>query len=222
MKGLLLQDYYVMKKNLLISLFICFYFFIVMMIGSSDSKSSEINMVIYLLFALIPCFFTTCACFTIQNKSTKSALFARTYPIPSHVVTLEKYILTYALLLGSCVVLLLFIGINSLVNDYTPTKTVAYTCFLILSVIFLFINLELPITMRFGQAVASAILIAFIFLMVIIGVSVVVKVNLSPDLSESLHSLLRKKWVILLVVSILDILSMFASYFLARRLNTEN
>ena len=49
MKGLLIKDYYVIKKNLYISFGVCVYFFIMVLVGSKDSTSSDIDFIMYFL-----------------------------------------------------------------------------------------------------------------------------------------------------------------------------
>lgn len=220
MKGLLLQDFYIMKKNLILTAGVCLYFFAVLLVGSTSSSTSGIDMVMYGLCGIIPCFLTSCACFTIQpGRTSKNALYIHSCPISSTVITLEKYVLTYALFLCSYVIIAFFALMNHLISDYIPGKNMLFICFIIFSAILLFTNMELPITMRFGQAVASAVLIVFICLIIVIGLAVFIKVNTSPDLSKGLNLLLRKKLLISVLLLFMDILSTVLSYRTARRMN---
>lgn len=220
MKGLLLQDIYIMKKNLIITAGVCLYFLAILLVGSTDSSSSWIDMVMYGLCGIIPCFLTSCACFTISpGRSSKNALFIHSCPISSSVITIEKYALTYALLLCSYVVIALFTLLNRLICDYNPGKNMLFVCFLIFSVILIFTNIELPITMRFGQAVASAILVAFICLIIVIGLALIIKAEMSPDLNKGLTQFVKLKTWIAIILLLIDILSGVLSYRIARRIN---
>lgn len=220
MKGLLLQDFYIMKKNLILTAGVCLYFFAVLLVGSTSSSTSGIDMVMYGLCGIIPCFLTSCACLTIQpGRTSKNALYIHSCPISSTVITFEKYILTYALFLCSYVIIALFVLMNHLICDYIPGKNMLFICFIIFSAILLFTNMELPITMRFGQVVASAILIVFICLTIVIGLAVFIKANTSPDLTKGLNLLFRKKLWISVLLLFMDILSTVLSFQTARRIN---
>lgn len=220
MKGLLLQDFYIMKKNLILTAGVCLYFFAVLLIGSTSSSSSGMDMVMYGLCGIIPCFLTSCACFTIQpGKTSKNALYIHSCPISSTVITFEKYALTYALFLCSYVIIALFALMDHLICDYIPGKNMLFICFVIFSAILLFTNIELPITMRFGQTVASAVLIAFICIIIVIGLAMFIKINTSSDLSKELNQLLRKKIFISVLLLFIDILSSALSYQTAKRIN---
>lgn len=220
MKGLLLQDIYLMKKNLILAGFICIYFLIILLLGSEGSASSQIDLFTYGLCGIFPCFLTSCACFTINTgKNSKSTMFIRTCPLDIITITLEKYILTYALLICSYVIISIFVFLNQIWNAYTPNKNMFYICFLIFSVIFLFLNIQLPIILRFGQAVASGVLVAVLCFSIIIGLVAVIKIAAAPDLYKEISSFFSRKSYIGILVILIDILSMTGSFSLAKSLN---
>ena len=220
MKGLILQDYYLMKKNLLISSLVCMYFFIVLIIGSSGSKNSEIDIVMYILCGLIPCFMTSCSCFIINNdRTSKVSFFLHTLPLDSTTLVKEKYIITYALLFLSYIVIAFFGSIIHFIYNYHPGKNMFFICFIVFSIILLFTNLELPITMRFGQAVAAAMIIGAFFLIIIIGLSVLVKTNTSPDLNNKISYIFKHKTEATLFLIVADSLLSFISFNIAKCIN---
>lgn len=221
MKGLLLQDFYIIKKNLILCMGICAYFFVVLIIGSMDSESSsQIDIVMYALCGIIPCFMTSCSCFTIKpERTSKTSLFLHTLPLHNNTITKEKYLITYTLFFSSYIVISLFACINHLLCDYVPGKNMVFICFVIFSVILIFTNIELPITMRFGQAVAAAMIIAAFFLIIIIGLTVIVKTNTSPDLNNKISYMLKHKTELSLCTLIIDLISCCLSYNCAKHIS---
>lgn len=220
MKGLILQDYYLMKKNLIISAFVCMYFFIVLILGSTDSKYSEIDMVMYVLCGLIPCFMTFCSCFTINSdRNSKASFFLKTLPINTNVIVKEKYIITYALLSLSYIVIALFGVINHFMCGYKPEKNTLFICFIVFSLILLFTNLELPLTMRFGQTVAAVMIIGALFITIIIGIALLVKTKTSPDLVGKISYILKHKTEITCILLAINLSHSFVSYAVARFIN---
>ena len=221
MKGLLLQDLYIMKKNLILCAGLCLYFLVILLIGSNTSDSSlEIDMVMYTFCGLIPCFFTSCAYFTIQpGKTSKTALFIHSCPLSSTSITMEKYVLIYALFLCSYIVIFSFALINHLICGYVLKKNTVFLCFIIASVILFFINLELPISMRFGQAAAAAFLILFICLIIIGGLTIIVKATISPDLYKIFSAMSKRRVWLLIILLVTDTLSAILSFQTAKRIN---
>lgn len=219
MKGLLLQDFYLMKKNLTITGFVCAYFLLILLIGSNNSTSSDINFFIYGLCGIIPCFLTSCACFTMNsNKSAKSQIFIYTYPVSNTTITLEKYIMTYILLISGYVIISIFVLLNHFLNSYNPDRNTFYICFLIFSILFLFLNLQLPIILRFGQAVASGVLVAVLCFGIIFALTAFVKIAMTPDLYEKITLFLHKKFYIGILVILIDLLSMIGSFSVSKKL----
>lgn len=220
MKGLFLQDYYIMKKNIFITFGICMYFLAILLIGSPCSKNSDIDFVMYGMYGIISCLLTSCACFTINfDKSLKSTLYTYCYPIKVSKIIAEKYAITYILFIISYVIITLFGLINSVTANYTPGKNFLFICFLVSSLILLFINFQLPITIRFGQTVASILLIVFIMSIIIAGLALIVKINTSPDLPKLLNQINSHKAIISILILIIDSLSITLSYMIAKRIN---
>ena len=220
MKGLFLQDYYIMKKNLLITLGVCLYFLAILLVGAPTSKTSDIDMVMYGMCAIIPCFLTSCACFTINfNKTLKSTLYTCCYPISMSKIIAQKYALTYILFGISYVIVSIFALISHITSGYVPGKNFFFICFIVASFILLFINFQLPITMRFGQTVASILLIVFILGIIIAGLALLVKTNTSPDLPKLITKLNTHKAIITVSLFIIDALSIALSYVVAKQIN---
>lgn len=220
MKGLIIQDYYLMKKNLIISSFVCIYFFVILLLGSTNSKNSEIDIVIYVLCGLIPCFMTSCSCFTINSdRNSKTSFFTKTLPINTNVIVKEKYIITYALLLLSYFVIAFFGVINHFICNYKPGKNVVFICFIVFSLILLFTNLELPLTMRFGQTVAAVMIIVLFFITIIVSLALLVKTQTSPDLVGKISYVFKHKTKVTFILLGINIVQSFVSYTIARYIN---
>ena len=220
MKGLILQDYYLMKKNLIISSFACMYFFIILILGSTESTNSEIDIVMYVMCGLIPCFMTSCSCFIINSdRNSKTSFFSKTLPINTNVLVKEKYIITYTLLLLSYFVIALFGVINHFISNYKPGKNAVFICFIVFSLILLFTNLELPLTMRFGQTVAAVMIIGLFFITIIVALALLVKTKTSPDLVGKIYYLFKHKTEVTCILILTDIVHSFVSYTVARYIN---
>ena len=220
MKGLFLQDYYIMKKNLIISFGACVYFLAILLVGSPTSKNSAIDMVIYGMCGLIPCFLTSCACFTINfDKASKSTLYTYCYPISTPKIIAEKYALTYILYVLSYIIISIFTLINHLISGYVPGKNFLFISFIIASFILLFINFQIPITMRFGQTVASVLLIVLIIGIIIAGLAILVRINNLPDLPKLLKNINNHKIIISITILAIDLLSVILSYITATKIN---
>lgn len=220
MKGLIIQDYYLMKKNLIISSFVCIYFFIILISGSLDSTNSEIDVVMYIMCGLIPCFMTSCSCFTINSdRNSKTSFFTKTFPINTNVIIKEKYIITYALLLLSYFVIALFGVINHFICGYKLGKNTLFICFIVFSLILLFTNLELPLTMRFGETIAAVMIIGLLFITIIISLALLVKAETSPDLIGKINYLFKHKTEVTCILVSINIIHSFVSYTIARYIN---
>lgn len=218
MIGLLLQDLYLMKKNLIITSFICIYYLLILLC-SGNLRSSEADFFIYMLCGIVPCFMTSCACFTMNSsRSSKSLLLIRTYPLDNITITLEKYVLTYTLLIFSYMIILFFAIVNHFFNSYNPDSNTIYICFLIFSVLFLFLNLQLPVILRFGQAVAAGVLIAVLCFGIVLALTVIVKIATTSELYDSVTSFLNKRAYIGILVLLADLLSMAGSFLISKAL----
>ena len=220
MKGLFLQDYYIMKKNLIICFGACIYFLAILLVGSHTANNSTIDMVMYCMCGIIPCFLTSCACFTINfDKASKSTLYTCCYPISLSKIIAEKYALTYILYILSYLIVSLFALINHFIWGYIPGKNYLFVCFIIASFILLFINFQIPITMRFGQTVASVLLIVLIIGIIIAGLAILVRSKNLPDLPKLLNQIKNNKAIIAIILLIIDSSSIALSYMIAKGIN---
>ena len=220
MKGLFIQDYYIMRKNLIISLVACTYFLAILLIGSTATKNSAIDIVMYGMCGLIPCFLTSCACFTINfDKASKSTLYTYCHPISLSKIIAEKYALTYTLYILSYIIISIFALINHMISGYLPGKNFLFVCFIIASFILIFINFQIPITMRFGQTVASVLLILVFIGIIIAGLAIIVRYNNLPDLPKLLIDINNHKTIISIAILFIDLLSVIISYVTATKVN---
>lgn len=217
MKGLLLQDYYLMKKNLMITGFMCMYFFIILLLGSGSANShTEIDAELYATFGIITCFLTSCSYLTINhNTASKTFLFTHSYPIGHSFITLEKYLITYLLIAIGIITVSAFTLINHFVNNYIPGKRYYFIMFVILSAILIITHIELPVTIRLGQTIASGILIAVICLSIVSGLMLFIRIQLSPQLTDSFKRLENHQTLIVTGLLCIDTVTGILSFFVA-------
>ncbi|MBQ3664832.1 MAG: ABC-2 transporter permease [Lachnospiraceae bacterium] len=219
MKGLLLKDYYVMKRNLIITCLACAYYLLILLIGSKHASTNEINIVFYVAFSVISCFLTSCAYLAIDHdKNSKTSLFIHSCPLTKGEIVFSKYLMTYLLLLSCMITFSLFAGLNHLMNGYTPDKNFYLVIFIILSVILIFTHIELPVAMRFGHEIAFGILIACICLLIIFGLMSIIKICLTDDFTNVLLKLSDKKTELLLLLTGLDFTSGIISFKVSKRI----
>lgn len=213
MKGLLLKDYYVMKRNLQIVCGMCAYYLMIILLGSPKAGRSVIDIILYTSFGIISVFLTSCSFLTIDNnKDSKLSLFIRSCPLERKYIILSKYIIMYLLLLFGVLITLSFTLMNYVINGHTPGKNFFLIIFIIFSAILIFSHLELPITLRFGQALASGILITAICLMIVLGLTALFRFNLYENASTIFHKLYHNRYDIVMIFAALDIVSGFLSY----------
>lgn len=213
MKGLLLEDLYVMKKNLLIVLGMTLYFLCIIIAGSSKSTAQETDMVLYMICGLLPCFFTSCSIFTIRgDSSSKEYLFKHSLPLRENLFLAEKYLVTYILFCVSMLLYNMFFLFAMLMNQYIPSKNMLYISFLICAVFILIINIEIPLIFRFGQAIAAGLIISFICFFILLGLTVFVKINQSAHDLNLFKMIFQKKLTIFFILISLDVLSFIIPY----------
>lgn len=220
MKGLLLKDFYMMKKNLVIIIFLSLYFLAVLLVGSDSSSNNSINIVVYALCFFLPCIFTSCAMFIIdENPYSIATLYTHSLPVSSKFFITEKYIVTHILFLASYVIIFLQALLNVIINSYTIKGEVIYIGFLISSVVFIYINLEIPLIIKFGQAIAAALIVAFIVLLLIVGICILVKANTTLDVGKIKDFFMDNRLLLICIAVIADFLSLALSFKLSKKVS---
>lgn len=224
MKGLLLQDYYLSKKNLLVSLFISLFFIITTILLNIDLQTSEVassvDASLLLLALMLPIFFCSCVYFTLGDENhSYYYLYINSCPITNNLFVFTKYIFVYATLAITVIVLAIYALILHILNGYTFSFDMFAILFIIISLHIIVHNIELPLALRFGTAISSAILIAFVF---IFSVSLLILVIKSAETSgeTSLTALYNKHQIpILIGILFVDILSFKISYKISSKIN---
>lgn len=212
MKGLLLNDIYSMKKNLKIVAVLSIYFAIMLVVSSQYTSTAETNIAVYFICGLLPCFFSSCSIFSIDEKTlSKNNIFLHTLPINQQIFAYQKYIITYALILISYFVLGITIINMIFISNYHPNRTTFFLCFVVFSMLLILINIEIPLTMRFGQGIASGILIGVICFAFVAGLSIFVKINMSMKMNYEFNSIFKYKLLITLILICVDVFSSLVS-----------
>ena len=140
------------------------------------------------------------------------------YPVSPSSIALAKYILVFASILLNIIVMGGFILTLYILNGYTPDKDIICILFLIFSVEFLFNCIELPISMRFGQAVASGVLVVVIILASFALFTFVIK-SAEANTELDIFALLQKHRAALVsIVAIFDVAIGWLSYQVAKRI----
>lgn len=201
-----------MRKNLLICCFICIYFCVMLLAGSASATNNEINYTVYLLYTIMPCLLSSCATFTITPKSdSKHNLFINTLPISRTHIILEKYLITYSMLLAGYLITGLSCMINHIVNNYKLNSNSLFIIFMIAASMIMFINLEIPIIMKWGENIAAAILISTTCIVLLVLITIFVKYSTSIVLIHASEYIFSHKLLIASAYSLICVLTLYIS-----------
>lgn len=221
MKGLLIKDFFTMKKNLIIVFTISLYFIFIILMGSKASTLSEINMATYFISGILLCLFTSCGLLIMDDSvSSKANLYLHTFPIKACMYTYEKYIVTYLLYILGCFTIFICIILNCIVNKFKVTATLLFICFLISACIFIFISIEIPLILKFGQGIAAGIIMISISILIIASLSIYVKICLHTNTKLSVSSIFNHKLPVSIFLFFFCILCSYTSINISKKINS--
>ncbi len=215
MKGLLLKDIYVMKKNLMISAVVCIYFLagIIGLGAMTGEEGSDMSMVIYGVSLLLPCFLTANAMFIIDESPTKiETIYLHSMPVNKKMFVTEKFIVVYSLFAISYLLVGAQCLLNTVISDSDFTRKNLFIIIILASIIFIYLNLEIPLILRFGQAMATGCSIAFFVMVVVVGLIGMVKLSMNLKMGEMTEIIFNHKTLITCIVLAVDALVAFLSY----------